>query len=125
MLKNDLIWMDIIALDDKIKTKLHLTDKEIALTQEDMELINSSDYVDMNELKKLLDKVDFTNFEIPNELGISKAMFSMVFSDNSKNKRGLRMRTVVAILNAIRNRNIQDPFNTILVKGGIDLNKGV
>lgn len=125
MLKNDLIWMDIIALDDKIKTKLHLTNKEIALTQEDMELINSSDYVDMNELKKLLDKVDFTNFEIPNELGISKAMFSMVFSDNSKNKRGLRMRTVVAILNAIRNRNIQDPFNTILVKGGIDLNKGV
>lgn len=125
MLKNDLIWMDIIALDDKIKNKLHLTDKEIALTQEDMELINSSDYVDMNELKKLLDKVDFTNFEIPNELGISKAMFSMVFSDNSKNKRGLRMRTVVAILNAIRNRNIQDPFNTILVKGGIDLNKGV
>lgn len=125
MLKNDLIWMDIIALDDKIKTKLHLTDNEIALTQEDMELINSSDYVDMNELKKLLDKVDFTNFEIPNELGISKAMFSMVFSDNSKNKRGLRMRTVVAILNAIRNRNIKDPFNTILVKGGIDLNKGV
>lgn len=125
MLKNDLIWMDIIALDDKIKTKLHLTEKEIALTQEDMELINSSDYVDMNELKKLLDKVDFTNFEIPNELGISKAMFSMAFSDNSKNKRGLRMRTVVAILNAIRNRNIQDPFNTILVKGGIDLNKGV
>lgn len=125
MLRNDLIWMDIIALDDKIKTKLHLTDKEIALTQEDMELINSSDYVDMNELKKLLDKVDFTNFEIPNELGISKAMFSMVFSDNSKNKRGLRMRTVVAILNAIRNRNIKDPFNTILVKGGIDLNKGV
>ena len=125
MLKNDLIWLDIIALDDKIKTKLHLTDEEIALTQEDMELINSSDYVDMNELKKLLDKADFTNFEIPNELGISKAMFSMVFSDNSKNKRGLRMRTVVAILNAIRNRNIQDPFNTILVKGGIDLNKGV
>ncbi len=125
MLRNDLIWMDIIALDDKIKTKLHLTDTEIALTQEDMELINSSDYVDMNELKKLLDKVDFTNFEIPNELGISKAMFSMVFSDNSKNKRGLRMRTVVAILNAIRNRNIKDPFNTILVKGGIDLNKGV
>lgn len=125
MLKNDLIWMDIIALDDKIKTKLHLTDKEIVLTQEDMELINSSDYVDMNELKKLLDKVDFTNFEIPNELGISKAMFSMVFSDNSKNKRGLRMRTVVAILNAIRNRNIKDPFNTILVKGGKGLNKGV
>lgn len=125
MLKNDLIWMDVIALDDKIKTKLHLTDNEIALTQEDMELINSSDYVDMNELKKLLDKVDFTNFEIPNELGISKAMFSMVFSDNSKNKRGLRMRTVVAILNAIRNRNIKDPFNTILVKGGKGLNKGV
>lgn len=125
MLKNDLIWLDILALDDKLKEKLHLTEDEIALTQEDMELINSSDYVDMNELKKLLDKVDFTNFEIPNELGISKAMFSMVFSDNSKNKRGLRMRTVVAILNAIRNRNIQDPFNTILVRGGIDLNKGV
>ena len=118
MLKNDIIWMDILALDDKIKEKLHLTDKEIQLTQDDIELINNSNYVNMEELKHLMNIADFTNFEIPEELGISKAMYSMVFSDNSKNRRGLRMRTVVAMLNAIRNRNITDPFDKILVKGG-------
>ena len=118
MLKNDIIWMDIIALDEKIKEKLHLTEHEIKLTQDDIELINSSDYVDMDELKKLMDIADFTNFEIPAELGISKAMYSMVFGNNPKNRRGLRMRTVVAMLNAIRNRNITDPFDKVLVKGG-------
>lgn len=117
-IQNDILWMDIIALDDKIKNKLHLNDNEIALTQEDLELINSSHYVDIDKLKELLNKAKFTNFEIPDELGISKAMYSMVFGDNPKNKRGLRMRTVVAILNAIRNRNIMDPFDDILVEGG-------
>lgn len=115
---NDIIWLDILALDKDIREKLHLTDKEIALTQEDIELINDSDYVNMEELKKEMDIAGFINFEITNEIGISKAMYTMVFSDNSKNKRGLRMRTVVAMLNAIRNRNINDPFDKILVKGG-------
>ena len=119
-IQNDIIYMDIIALDKKLKDKLHLNEKEISLTQEDIELINSSNYVDMEKLKELLNKAKFTNFEIPEELGISKAMYSMVFGENPKNTRGLRMRTVVAILNAIRNRNITDPFDDILVKGGND-----
>lgn len=121
MIKNDIIWMDILALSDELKLKLHLREEDIKLTQEDIELINSSGYVIIEELKKLLEKANFHNFDIPKELGISKAMYTMVFSDNSKNKRGLRMRTVVAMLNAIRNRNIDDPFNNILIKGGIDL----
>lgn len=116
-IQNDILWMDIIGLDKKHKDKLHLNENEISLTQGDIELINSSDYVDMEKLKELLNKAKFTNFEIPEELGISKAMYSMVFGDNPKNTRGLRMRTIVAILNAIRNRNITDPFNEILVKG--------
>lgn len=117
-IQNDIVWMDVLALDKKLKDKLHLNEQEISLTQEDMELINESDYVDLDKLKELLNKAKFTNFEIPDELGISKAMYSMAFGDNPKNKRGLRMRTVVAILNAIRNRNIIDPFDDILVKGG-------
>lgn len=117
-IQNDLIYMDILSLDKKLKDKLHLNEKEIKLTQEDIELINASNYVDLDKLKELLDKAKFINFEIPEELGISKAMYSMVFGENPKNKRGLRMRTVVAILNAIRNRNINDPFDDILVKGG-------
>jgi len=43
-------------------------------------------------------------------------MFTMAFSETSKNRRGLRMRTVVAMLNAIRKRNIMDPFDKILVR---------
>lgn len=117
-LENDFIYMDIFAIRPEIRQKLHLTDEELHLTEEDIELINTSDYVDLDKLKMLIDKVGFTNMEIPKELGISKAMFTMAFSNTSKNHRGLRMRTVVAILNAIRNRNIQDPFNEILVKGG-------
>lgn len=117
-IQNDVLWFDILALDKKHKDKLHLNEEEISLTQEDIELINDSNYVDLDKLKELLNKARFTNFEIPDELGISKAMYSMVFGDHSKNKRGLRMRTVIAILNAIRNRNITDPFDDILVKGG-------
>ncbi len=117
-LENDFIYMDIFAIRPEIRQKLHLTDEELHLTEEDIELINTSDYIDLDKLKILIDKVGFTNMEIPKELGISKAMFTMAFSNTSKNHRGLRMRTVVAILNAIRNRNIQDPFNEILVKGG-------
>ena len=117
-IRNDFIYLDIFAIKDNIREKLHLTDKELNLTNEDIDLINSSDYVDLDKLKELVKKAGFKNFEIPEELGISKAMYTMVFSDTSQNKRGMRMRTIVAILNAIRNRNIKDPFNEILVKGG-------
>lgn len=117
-LENDFIYMDIFAIKPEIREKLHLTDNELKFTNEDMELINTSNYVDLDKLKELVTKAGFTNMEIPKELGISKAMFTMAFSETSKNHRGLRMRTIVAILNAIRNRNIQDPFNEILVKGG-------
>ena len=115
-MESDFIWMDVFAIEPKIRTKLHLTDEEIELTQDDIELINNSDYVDLAELKSLLNKANFRNFDIPNELGISKAMFTMVFSDTSKNHRGLRMRTVVAMLNAIRKRNVQDSFDKILIR---------
>ena len=115
-MENDFIWMDVFAIEPKIRTKLHLTDEEIELTQDDIELINNSDYVDLAELKSLLNKANFRNFDIPNELGISKAMFTMTFSDTSKNHRGLRMRTVVAMLNAIRKRNVQDSFDKILIR---------
>ena len=117
MIPNDFVYMDIFAIKPSIREKLHLTDEELAFTEEDMELINTSSSVNMEELTDMVNKAGFRNFEIPNEIGISKAMYSMVFNDKSKNHRGLRMRTVVAILNAIRNRNIQDPFNKILVKG--------
>jgi len=115
-MENDFVWMDVFAIEQRIREKLHLTDEEIELTQDDIELINTSDYVDLIELKRMLNKAGFHNFDIPNELGISKAMFTMAFSETSKNHRGLRMRTVVAMLNAIRKRNIMDPFDKILVR---------
>lgn len=115
-LKNDFIYMDIFAIRPEIRQKLHLTDDELNFTEHDMELINTSNYVDLVKLKELVNRANFTNLEIPKELGISKAMYSMTFSDTSKNRRGLRMRTIIAILNAIRNRNIQDPFDNILIK---------
>ena len=122
MLKNDITWFDILALPDKLKEKLHLTDNEISFTNDDIYLINTSDYVNLQELKNMISYIGgFKNYEITEEIGISKAMYSMAFSDKSQNKRGLRMRTVIAILNAIRNRGIKEPFNKILVKGGIDL----
>lgn len=117
-IKNDFIYLDIFAIKDDIREKLHLTDKELHFTDDDIELINNSNLVDLDKLKELVKKAGFKNFDIPNELGISKAMYTMVFSETSQNKRGMRMRTIIAILNAIRNRNIQDPFNEILIKGG-------
>lgn len=115
-IKNDMLYIDIFAIKEDLREKLHLTDSELNFTEEDMELINSSDFVDMEELKKLINKAGFKNFEIPNEIGISKAMFTMAFKDTSKNHRGVRMRTIIAILNAIRNRNIKDPFDKVLIK---------
>lgn len=115
-LKNDFIYMDIFAIRPEIRQKLHLTDDELNFTEQDVELINTSNYVDLVKLKELVNRANFTNLEIPKELGISKAMYSMTFSETSKNRRGLRMRTIIAILNAIRNRNIQDPFDNILIK---------
>lgn len=115
-MENDIIWMDILALDVRIKRKLKLETEDIELTQEDIELINTSKYVDLDQLKILLDKAAFTNTAIEEEIGISKAHYSMVFGNSErKNKRGLRMRTVVAMLNAIRRRKIYDSFSNILV----------
>ena len=117
-MKNDIIWLDILALPNKLKEKLHLTEQEIKLTNNDISLINTSKYVDMDKLKELLKDIGgFKNYEIVEEIGISKAMYSMVFSEKGHNKRGLRMRTVIAILNAIRNRGIQYPFDKILIGG--------
>jgi len=115
---NDFVYMDIFAIKPEIREKLHLRDEDLQLTEEDIELLNTSASVDMDKLTEMVNKAGFKNFEIPNEIGISKAMYSMAFKENAKNHRGLRMRTVVAILNAIRSRNIQDPFDEILVKGG-------
>ena len=115
-MENDIIWMDILALDVRIKRKLKLETEDIELTQEDIELINTSKYVDLDQLKILLDKAAFTNTAIEEEIGISKAHYSMVFGNSErKNKRGLRMRTVVAMLNAIRRRKIYDSFSNVLV----------
>ena len=121
MLPNDFVYMDIFAIKPSIREKLHLTDTELNFTEEDMELINESKFVNIDELKELVNKAGFKNLEIPKEIGISKAMFTMAFKDTSKNHRGLRMRTIVAILNAIRSRNIQDPFDKILIKGGKEI----
>ena len=121
MLPNDFVYMDIFAIKPSIREKLHLTDAELNFTEEDMELINESKFVNIDELKELVNKAGFKNLEIPKEIGISKAMFTMAFKDTSKNHRGLRMRTIVAILNAIRSRNIQDPFDKILIKGGKEI----
>lgn len=115
-MENDIIWMDILALDVRIKRKLKLETDDIELTQEDIELINTKKYVDLDKLKLLMDKACFTNTAIEQEIGMSKAHYSMIFgSSDRKNKRGMRMRTVVAILNAIRRRKIYDSFDTILV----------
>lgn len=114
---NDVVWMDILALDSRIKKKLRLETDDIYLEQEDIELINTSDYVDMDQLKIMLDKACFTNAAIEEEIGISKSHYSMVFGNNNrKNKRGLRMRVVVAMLNAIRRRKIYDSFENVLVR---------
>lgn len=116
-MENDITWMDILALDVRIKRKLKLETDDIALEQEDIELINTSDYVDLDQLKAMMDKACFTNTAIEQEIGISKAHYSMVFGNSArKNKRGMRMRVVVAILNAIRRRKIYDSFSNILVR---------
>lgn len=120
-IQNDIIWMDILALDVRIKRKLRLEIDDVFLSQEDIELINTSDYVDLNELKVLLDKANFTNTAIEKEVGMSKAHYSMVFgNDKRQHKRGIRMRVVVALLNAIRRRRIYDSFENILI---VDKNK--
>lgn len=114
---NDIIWMDILALDPRVKKRLRLETDDLHFEQEDIELLNTSDYVDLKQLKLLMDKACFTNTAIEQEIGISKSHYSMVFGmNNRKNKRGMRMRVVVAILNAIRRRKIFDSFETILVK---------
>lgn len=117
IIKNDIIWMDILALDIRIKRKLHLTTDEICLTQEDVELVNTRKYVNLDELAKMVHKAGLKSADAEAELGISRSMFSMAFPANEENKpaRGLRMRTIVATLNAIRRRLVSDSFDKILV----------
>lgn len=115
-LECDLIWFDILALDKRLKDRLHLNTEEIELTQEDIELINTGVKVDLEKLKEMVDKCGFNTNSIENEIGISRAHWSMVFgSSERKNKRGIRMRMVVAIMNAIRRRKVMDSFRPIFI----------
>ena len=115
-LECDLIWFDILALDKRLKDRLHLNTEEIELTQEDIELINTGVKVDLEKLKGMVDKCGFNTNSIENEIGISRAHWSMVFgSSERKNKRGIRMRMVVAIMNAIRRRKVTDSFRPIFI----------
>ena len=115
-LECDLIWFDILALDKRLKDRLHLNTEEIELTQEDVELINTGVKVDLEKLKGMVDKCGFNTNSIENEIGISRAHWSMVFgSSERKNKRGIRMRMVVAIMNAIRRRKVVDSFRPIFI----------
>lgn len=115
-LECDLIWFDILALDKRLKDRLHLNTEEIELTQEDIELINTGVKVDLEKLKEMVDKCGFNTNSIENEIGISRAHWSMVFgSSERKNKRGIRMRMVVAIMNAIRRRKVTDSFRPIFI----------
>ena len=81
---NDFIYMDIFAIKPEIREKLHLRDEDLQLTDEDIELLNTSSSVNMDKLAEMVNKAGFKNFEIPNEIGISKAMYSMVFNENTK-----------------------------------------
>lgn len=115
-LECDLIWFDVLALDKRLKDRLHLNTEEIELTQEDIELINTGVKVDLEKLKGMVDKCGFNTNSIENEIGISRAHWSMVFgSSERKNKRGIRMRMVVAIMNAIRRRKVTDSFRPIFI----------
>nr|DAY48196.1 MAG TPA: hypothetical protein [Caudoviricetes sp.] len=115
-LECDLIWFDVLALDKRLKDRLHLNTEEIELTQEDIELINTGVKVDLEKLKEMVDKCGFNTNSIENEIGISRAHWSMVFgSSERKNKRGIRMRMVVAIMNAIRRRKVTDSFRPIFI----------
>lgn len=116
LLQIDITWFDILALDARLKERLHLKTEEIELTQEDIELINTAIYVDLDKLKAEIEKCGFTNSAIEEEIGISRSHYSMVFgSAERKNKRGIRMRVIVAILNAIRRRKVSDSFEGIFV----------
>lgn len=109
-------WEDILDLDTRIKKKLKLTTDNLALTIEDAELITRAEHVDLEALRDMLKtKAKFTNLEIEQETGMSKATYSMVFgSEDRKNLRNISPRMVVSLLNAIRNRKIGDSFDNIL-----------
>ena len=113
-LECDIIWVDVLALDKTLKDRLHLNTEEIELTNEDIELINTGIRIDLEKLKEMVDKCGFNTNSIENEIGISRAHWSMVFGNSErKNKRGIRMRMVVAIMNAIRRRKVMDSFEPI------------
>lgn len=114
LLEIDITWFDILALDARLKERLHLKTEEIELTQEDIELINTALYIDLEKLGQEVEKCGFSNSAIEEEMGISRSHYSMVFGNsNRKNKRGIRMRLIVAILNAIRRRKVTDDFEEI------------
>jgi len=116
LLEIDITWFDILALDARLKERLHLKTEEIALTQEDIEFINTAIYIDLDKLAEKVEKCGFTNKAIEEEMGISRSHYSMVFGNSKrKNKRGIRMRLVVAILNAIRRRKVSDSFEGIFI----------
>ena len=112
----NITWEDILDLDVRIKKKLHLTAGDLALTIADAELITKATKVDLEALRDMLkNKAKFTNIEIEQETGMSRATYSMVFgSADRKNLRNISPRMVVSLLNAIRNRKIGDSFDKIL-----------
>lgn len=115
-LEVDITWFDILALDKRLKDRLHLNTEEIELTQEDIEFINKATKVDLEKLKEMVDKCGFNTNSIEQEIGISRSHWSMVFGNsNRKNKRGIRMRVIVAIMNAIRRRKVMESFDTIFI----------
>ena len=125
IIKNDGIFMDILALDIRIKRKLHLTTEELKLTPEDVELINTKKYVNLVELGKMVRLAGLKAADAEREIGMSRGMFSMVFpiGEDAEPVRGLRMRTVVAVLNAIRRRLVSDSFDKILIDESGDENE--
>lgn len=114
----NITWGDILDLDIRIKRKLKLETKNLGLTIEDAELITDAKSVDLLALRDMLKtRAKFTNAEIEEETGMSKATYSMVFgSEDRKNLRNISPRMVVSLLNAVRNRKIGDSFDKILLK---------
>ena len=69
---NDFVYMDIFAIKPEIREKLHLRDEDLQLTEDDVELLNSSTTVDMDKLAEMVNKAGFKNFEIPKWLNCKK-----------------------------------------------------
>lgn len=115
-MENNETWEDILALDIRVKRRLHLTTQELELTINDVKLFNDTNYIDLLELKKLIEIAKFTNSDIETEIGISKSYYSMMLGGkNRKNVRKVPIKYIVAILNAVRKRKIDIAFDKILI----------